>query len=208
MPPILSRIASRVEQPFLTSKVWVPLEYEFDKVVIAENEKASSVPHPALSRRLLDFVYHSRKAEEPLTLDRIIDEFANDNPEEHRAFLAQMKAAMARNVAVWQRLTPDEMEHQLPVLYHAGPTLHLAARIVRALVKEGKSHQWTPNDAFDFSHALVPLVYADAVFLDKQWKKRIGRLQLEGPFAKVFYGYEASTFLDWFERFEERSEPE
>lgn len=109
---------------------------------------------------------------------------------------------MAANVARWQSLTPDEVERQLPVLYHAGPTLYLIGRIVRALIQEAKSHRWMPNDAFDFSHALVPIVYADAVFIDKQWKQRIERLELEGSFAKLFYGYEIPQFLEWFEQFE------
>jgi len=182
---------------------WIPLEYEFDKVVTAENKRVEGAPHPALSERLLEFVYRSRTPGEPITLDSIIDEFSRDDPETHRRFLARVRIAMAANVATWQRCTPEEIDRKYPIPYRAGPTLHLMTRIIRALIQEAKSHRWQPNDAFDFSHALVPLVYADAVFLDKQWKKRIERLKLDVPFARVFYAYEAPVFLDWFDRFEQ-----
>jgi hypothetical protein len=97
----------------------------------------------------------------------------------------------------------EQMERQGPIAYHAGPTLHLLSRLVRALIEEKKSFHWKPNDGLDFAHAIVPLVYADAMFLDKHWKNRVERLKLNGSFAKVFYGYEAETFLDWFEKFDE-----
>ena len=77
---------------------------------------------------------------------------------------------MAGQVAEWCKLTAEEADRRFPVLYHAGPTLHLLTKVVRALIKEAKAYRWNQNDAFDFSHALVPLVYSDAVFLDKQWK--------------------------------------
>ena len=58
-----------------------------------------------------------------------------------------------------------------------------------------------PNDAYDFAHAIVPLAYADAVFLDRQWKARIERLTLPKGVARVFYGAETGEFLDWLESF-------
>src|SRR5688572_366516 len=36
---------------------WVPLEFQVDKVVIAENAKITGSPHPALSGTLLEFVF-------------------------------------------------------------------------------------------------------------------------------------------------------
>jgi hypothetical protein len=81
--------------------------------------------------------------------------------------------------------------------------LNLLSRLIRSLIEEAKAYRWMPNDAFDFTHSIVPLVYADAVFLDKQWKARIERLSLEGPYARVFYGNQCGAFLDWFEAFEE-----
>lgn len=178
---------------------WVPLEYEFDKVIAAENAPIPDAPHAALSQHLLSFVVESRPAGAPVTLDAIIDEIATDDPDQHREFLAQVKSAMATHVAVWQERALAEF----PVISHAGPTLHVLTALVRLLVKERKSHKWMPNDAFDFAHALVPLVYADAIFLDRHWKNRIERMNLKGPLARVFYGYEADAFLDWFERFDQ-----
>ena len=177
---------------------WVPIEYDFETVVLAENERASGAPHPALSERLLRFVYESRKPGSPITLDAILDEFASEDPERHRKFIAEVKQAMATNVAIWQ----DRGKEAFPVIKHAGPTLHVLTALVRLLVEERKSYRWTANDAFDFGHALVPLAYADALFLDKQWKERIERLKLDGPFATVFYGYEIGAFLDWFESYD------
>jgi hypothetical protein len=186
---------------------WVPLAFEFDKVVIAENEAKPADPHPCLSEALLKFVMESGPLDAPITLDRIIDEFVGDELNTHRKIMDQAKAAMAQAIAGWQKLRPDEVERQIPILSHAGPTLYLLTRMIRAIVSEARAYCWTANDAFDFSHALVPLVYADAVFLDKQWKARMARLNLEGPFATVFYGYEIPQFLDWFERYTVPEEP-
>lgn len=180
---------------------WVPIEFEFDKVVIAENEAKPGDPHPALSQTLLKFVMESGPLDAPITLDRIIDEFANDDLDAHRRIMNHAKAAMAESIENLQKLPPEQFERQYPIVSRAGPTLYLLSRIFRAVITEAKAYRWTPNDAFDFSHASVPLVYADAVFLDKQWKARIERLNLEGPFARVFYGYEIPQFFEWFEQF-------
>ena len=65
---------------------WAPLEFQFDKLVIAENAKIPGSPHPALSGTLLEFVFRSGEVGEPITLDRVVDAFSADDPDEHRAF--------------------------------------------------------------------------------------------------------------------------
>lgn len=183
---------------------WAPIDYEFTEVVVRENEGRLAGPRPALSEGLGKFVYDCGCPDEPITLDHIMigfrggDEAAAEN---HRRDLDLMRSAMARHVAEWQKLSPEQMDRQFPVARRAGPTLYLASRIVRALISEARAFRWTPNDAFDFIHAIVPLVYADAVFLDRQWKGRIERLQLEDGFARVFCGNEIQHFFQWFEGF-------
>jgi len=50
-----------------------------------------------------------------------------------------------------------------------------------------------------FAHAIVPITVADAVFLDKQWKRRLERIDLPFELPRIYYGTQAAEFLDWFE---------
>jgi hypothetical protein len=77
--------------------------------VIAENEAKPADPHPCLSEALLKFVMESGPLDAPITLDRIIDEFAGDELDTHRKIMDQAKAAMAQAIAGWQKLRPDEV---------------------------------------------------------------------------------------------------
>lgn len=186
---------------------WTPLEFDITQVVPRE---AEGFPDAAICQRLLELVIHEAKSatgdpDEPITLEWVMDLLSGQSLDEHRQHLEVAKGAMASHVAEWRALPPAELDGKFPVALKGGPTVYLLSRVIRAIIQEAKSHTWMLNDAFDFSHAVIPLAYADAVFLDKQWKQRIARLQLvEGPFARVFYRNDTDAFLRWFEDFPPR----
>jgi hypothetical protein len=145
--------------------LWTPLEFELFDVVTREAAGASEA---ALSAQLLELVIDGAKSatgdpDEPITLGFLMDMLGRQELDEHREYLNIAKHAMMGHVAEWRAVPPKELNSRFPVALNGGPTVYLLSRVVRAVVEGAKSYSWTPNDAFDCSHAIVPLVYADAV---------------------------------------------
>jgi hypothetical protein len=185
---------------------WVPIEFDPLKVAQAEIDHAAAqgTKANALSGSLLALLWDASGKNEDVTLAAAIDAFEREDRAAHKNELQIARDAMAQQVADWAKrydAMPAEAKQAFVPIVGAGPTLQIATTVFRAVLDEAKGYKWMPNDAYDFTHAIVPLAYADAVFLDKQWKRRMERLTLPEGVARIFYGAETCEFLDWLESF-------
>jgi hypothetical protein len=183
---------------------WVPLEFDAFKVTTGPLGWTieSGTPHAALAGELLQELYlASRGSPDSVSLAAAMDIYAQD-PQTHREALRVMKADMSRAVKTWRAMylaAPDRLDSTFPVVRKAGPVVAATSALVRMIASEAKSHTWTLNDAFDFTHAIVPVVFADLIFLDRHWKRRVERLPPGVTRAEVFYAPQTDKFLDRLE---------
>ncbi|MEQ1760415.1 MAG: hypothetical protein ABL986_19045 [Vicinamibacterales bacterium] len=181
---------------------WVPIEMDVWAVLRAT--RRASEAHPALDGKLLQIVYElTRGRSSEIRLGNALSVMRSHFPDGafFRDTLSKAKARSVRRVAELRQACRDTPE-KARVITDRGPVVHTLTALVHAiLVEEARSFAWTPNDAVDFGHALMPLVLADAMFMDKAWKRRVERIASSLPqdLPQIFYEPESSQFLDWLE---------
>lgn len=124
-------------------------------------------------------------------------QWSNQDPKHVRALKEALKATLYKET---QRLHAEYYAKGLnPPAFHFDPTRPVSfvtTHLSRLLTKEAKSHTLTTNDGADFLHATVGYAYADAIALDKQWKRRVQSLPpTGGSGSKCFYRKELPALV-------------
>jgi hypothetical protein len=184
---------------------WVPIEIDVWKVA-EDMYRGASGPHPALDGDLMRMIYDcSSGAPNQIALGSAIRGFREKGGNDGQFYRDAMQAAKERAVARVSDYRDRYRSHpgEAPIVVTTfGRMVHVATAVMRnILVDEARSFAWTANDAVDLAHALMPLAVADAVFLDKAWKRRVARLApfLPSDLPRVYYQPEAEAFLNWLE---------
>lgn len=79
------------------------------------------------------------------------------------------------------------------------PATFATRNLLRLLVAEWKAYRFTRNDVMDFCHAVLGTSTATLATLDKQWKRRVGRVPQPNGLAKVFYKEELDHLVGQLE---------
>ena len=85
------------------------------------------------------------------------------------------------------------------------PTRYVALELIRQLIRD-RDAGMDVNDWADYSHTVVPISYADAVILDRQWAARAGqvraRLQQSGVLARIADVYTSRTLEEFWRKYD------
>lgn len=180
---------------------WFPIEFNPFEVIRREEAFTHGNSNPCFASGFLE-AYYPRISDGALSLSTVCD-LTQDSTFKpaYRQNMENLGQEILKTFHFWRS---EELENDgIPRFDPNCPTMYVVEGFQRLIQKE--TFNMDENDAIDFLHAAVPLVYGDFVLLDKHWANLAEKLKLPLDYVKVYSSRHVEKFLENLERFE-RSE--
>ncbi len=187
-------------QSFLseTEEHWFPIEWNAFKVIEREKTFMPGDNSPCFASSFLE-TFYPHISDGPLSLRTVCDLTQDSEINSAcRQHLENVKKETRKTLTYWR--SENLRNNGTPHFDPNCPTMYVVEKFKRLIQKE--TFNIDENDAIDFLHATVPIVYADFVLLDKHWADLAGKLKLPSDCVKVYSPKDVEKFLEDLERFQ------